>query len=325
MADQALAALSPRFDALYSKIGRPSIPPEQLLRALLIEKLYSVRSERMLMEQINYNILFRWFVGLEIDDPIWVPTVFSKNRERLLKGDIARAFFEHVVEQARQAGLVSDEHLTVDGTMIEASAGQKSFRKKGEPPRGAGSGQGGFRGEKRSNATHESTTDPDAKLYRKSGGAEAKLAYLGHVLMDNRNDLAVGGALTQATGTAERDAATELAAAIRGNRRVTLGADKAYDVREFVAGLRALHVVPHVAQNTTNRRSAIDRRTTRHVGYAQSQAKRPAIERIPAWLKGVALLRKTRHRGTQRVGWAFMLGLAAYNLVRMHALLPGSP
>ena len=319
MCNEALAQLSPRFDEIYSQVGRPSIAPERLLRTLLLQLLYSIRSERMLMEQLDYNLLFRWFVGLTMDDPIWAPTVFSKNRDRLLEGDIAREFFHEVVEMARRRGLLSDEHFTVDGTLLEAWASHKSFRRKdGEPPPAAGSRD--FRGERRSNETHASTTDPDARLYRRTHHGEAKLAYLGHVLMENRNGLAVGGCVTHATGYAEREAALELVEALPVNGRITLGADKAYDTEAFVAALRANRVTPHVAQNNTTKKSAIDRRTTRHPGYGMSRARRCLVERIPAWLKNVALLRKTKHRGRERVDWVFVFALGAYNLVRMRGL-----
>ena len=318
MTNEVLERLSPRFEQLYARVGRPSIPPERLLRALLLQLLYSIRSERMLMEQLDYNLLFRWFVGLGMDDPIWNPTVFSKNRDRLLEGDVARAFFTEVVEMARRKNLLSDEHFTVDGTLIEAWASQASFRRK-DGEGGEGSGRD-FRGQRRSNKTHRSTTDPDARLYRKSSQAEARLAYLGHVLIENRHGLAVDGCVTHATGRAEREAATELMGRVPGQRRVTLGADKAYDTKGFVAALRDRNVTPHVAQNTTNRTSAIDGRTTRHEGYAKSQARRHMVERLPAWLKNVALLRKTKHRGTERVDWMFVFALAAYDLVRMRNL-----
>lgn len=319
MTDEVFSELSPAFDELYSKVGRPSIPPEQLLRALLLQVLYTVRSERMLMEQLDYNLLFRWFVGLEMDDKVWVPTTFTKNRDRLLEGDIARAFFAAVVEQARKKRLLSDEHFTVDGTLIEAWAGQKSFRRKdgGDPPSGS---IGGFRGEKRSNKTHASTTDPDARLFRRSKNAEARLAYQGHVLMENENGFAVAGALTEASGFAEREAAIRLLDQIRRSGRVTLGADKGYDTRDFVAETRARGITPHVAQNVTNRNSAIDGRTTRHKSYSASQALRPAIERINAWLKCIAGQRKTKHRGVERVGWNFVFALAAFNLVKLRNL-----
>jgi transposase len=318
MTDEVFEKLSPAFDELYSKTGRPSIPPERLLRALLLQVLYTVRSERMLMEQLDYNLLFRWFVGLEMDDKVWVPTTFTKNRDRLLEGDIAQQFFAAVVEQARAKKLLSDEHFTVDGTLIEAWAGQKSFRPKGgDPPSGS---IGGFRGEKRSNKTHASTTDPDARLVRRSKNAEAKLSYLGHVLVENRNCLAVAGALTEATGFAEREAAIRLLDQVKKSRRITVGADKGYDASGFIAEARARGITPHVAQNNTARKSAIDGRTTWHTGYALSQALRPAIERVNAWLKCIGGQRKTKHRGTNRVGWNFLFALAAFNLVRMRNL-----
>ena len=322
MVDRALREMSPEFARLYPKTGRPSIPPEQLLRALLLQLLYSVRSERQLMEQLDYNLLFRWFVGLTMDDAVWDPTVFTKNRERLLRGDIARAFFERVLAQAQGQQLLSAEHFTVDGTLIEAWAGVKSFKKKGaaaEPPDDPGNPTVNFHGERRSNATHASTTDPEARLARKGHQHEAKLAYQGHVLMENRHGLVVDMCLTQATGTAER--ATALAMATNLRPGATLGADKGYDTRGFVAALRTLGVTPHVAQNTTNRASAIDERTTRHAGYAVSQRLRKRVEEIFGWLKTVALFRKTRHRGVRRVGWLFTFATAVYNLVRMRNLL----
>lgn len=324
MVDQVLADLSPRFEALYARTGRPSIAPEKLLRALLLQVLYTVRSERLLMEQLDYNLLFRWFAGLNLDDPIWDPTVFTKNRERLLAGDIAQAFFDRVLAQARQRHLLSSEHFTVDGTLIEAWAGQKSFKKTtaaaGPAPDDPGNPTVDFRGERRTNATHASTTDPEARLYTKAPGQTAKLCYLGHVLMENRHGLAVNTRVTQATGTAEREAALAMAAERSGARRITLGADKAYDTQDFVRQVRGEHVTPHVAQNTTSRASAIDGRTTCHAGYAVSQRKRKRVEEIFGWLKTVGLMRKTRHRGRRRVGWMFTFAAAVYNLVRMRNL-----
>lgn len=319
MTEVVLQRLSPCFDELYSQVGRPSIPPEFLLRALLLQLLYSVRSERMLMEQLDYNLLFRWFVGLEMDDEVWNHATFSKNRERMLSGDIAREFFHEVTQLARQRKLLSDEHFTVDGTLLEAWASQKSFRRKdgGEPPSDGGRD---FRGEARSNETHQSRTDPEARLYRRTHHGEAKLSYLGHVLIENRNGLVVGGCVTQANSYAEREAALAMIEEIPGSQRITLGADKAYDVRSFVEALREQEVTPHVTQNTSRRRSAIDGRTTRHAGYVQSQACRPRVERVPAWLKNIALLRKVRYRGREKIDWIFLLGLAAYNLVRMRSL-----
>jgi transposase len=324
MVDAVLAELSPQFSELYSRVGRPSIAPERLLRALLLQVLYSVRSERLLMEQLDYNLLFRWFVGLKADDAIWDVTVFTKNRQRLLDGDIARAFFERVVAQARARGLLSDEHFTVDGTLIEAWASLKSFQSKDTPPArpdDPGNPTVNFHGERRSNTTHASTTDPDARLFRKGDAHEAKLYYQGHVLMENRHGLAVDGSLTPATGFAEREQALVMAARLPARARVTLGADKSYDTRDFVDGLRGLAVTPHVAQNITKRSSAIDRRTTRHPGYLASQRRRKRIEEIFGWLKMIGLLRKTRHRGVARVGWMFTFGLAVYNLVRMRNLV----
>jgi transposase len=330
MVDTVMKRLSPCFEAMYAEGGRPSIPPEKLLRALLLQCLYSVRSERLLMEQLDYNLLFRWFVGLNMDDPVWDFTVFSKNRERLLEADVARAFFVEVGQLAREQGLLSDEHFTVDGTLIEAWAGQKSFKPRtGTPPPSdpdAGNPSVDFRGQKRTNDTHASTTDADAKLYKKAKGQEAKLAFLGHVLMENRNGLVVETRLTAATGTAEREAALEMMGAKPKRGRVTLGGDKGYDTREHVAGLRQLKVTPHVAQNTERRGgSAIDQRTTRHAGYTVSQTKRKRVEEIFGWFKTVAMMRKTRFRGLERVGWMFTWAAAAYNLVRMRNLLGATP
>lgn len=324
MVDQVLAELSPRFEQLYARTGRPSIAPEKLLRALLLQVLYTVRSERLLMEQLDYNLLFRWFVGLNLDDPVWDATVFTKNRERLLAGAIAQAFFDRVLAQARQRQLLSDEHFTVDGTLIEAWAGQKSFTPRAvplAPPDDPGNPTVDFRGQRRTNATHASTTDPEARLYRKGPGHEAKLCYLGHLLMENRHGLAVHTHVTHATGTAEREAALALARTLPGTRRKTLGADKGYDTQAFVQALRTRHVTPHVAQHTTGRASAIDGRTTRHAGYGISQQKRKRIEEIFGWLKTVALMRKTRHRGVRRVGWMFTFATAVYNLVRIRNLV----
>jgi transposase len=327
MVDAALKEMSPRFDGLYAKVGRPSIAPEKLLRALLIQILYSVRSERLLMEQLDYNLLFRWFVGLEMDDPVWDATVFTKNRERLLGGDVAGAFFEKVTDEARRRGLLSDEHFTVDGTQIEAWAGQKSFQRKDgsgrqSPPDDRGNPTVNFRGEKRSNETHESTTDPDAKLFTKLKGNAAKLCYIGNLLTENRSGLVVDALLTQASGYAERSAAVTMLAkaARRRGKRITAGGDRGYDTRDFVLTLRQLEVTPHVAQNTTKRSSRIDERTTRHCGYELSQRKRKRIEEVFGWIKTVGLMRKTRHRGSRRVGWMFTFTAAVYNLVRMRNL-----
>jgi transposase len=327
LVNDALQALSPEFKRMYSDIGRPSIAPEKLLRALLLQILYTIRSERMLMEQLNYNLLFRWFVGLNMDDGVWDATVFSKNRDRMLKSDVARLFFQAVVEQARLLGLLSDEHFSVDGTLIEAWASQKSFQKKDNGnsdnnTMDSGNGSVDFHGEQRTNDTHESKTDPDARLYRKGKGKEAKLCYAGHVLMENRNGLAIDGEITKATGTAEREAALEILGDINGEKRVTVGTDKAYDTHDFVENTRAMNVTPHVTQNTNGRSSAIDGRTTRHDGYAMSLRCRARIEEIFGWLKTVGGQRKTRYRGEKLVGWMFDLSLAAYNLVRMRKLAP---
>jgi transposase len=327
MAKTVLARLSPQLDALYSEVGRPSIPPEKLLRALLLQVLYTLRSERLLMEELDYNLLFRWFVGLHLDDPVWDATVYCQNRERLRQGEVAEAFFQEVLKLARAQDRLSDEHFTVDGTLIEAWASLKSFKKKeagqtAPPPDDPGDPTVDFRGEQRWNETHESTTDREARLYRKGAGQEAKLSYLGHVLMENRHGLAVQTALTQATGTAERDAAVAMMAAQAPEGGLTLGGDKNYDTQGGVADLRAGGVTPHVAQNTARRGgSAIDGRTTRHPGYALSQRVRKRVEEIFGWLKTVGGMRKTRFRGTERVGWMFTWALAAYNLVRMRNLL----
>lgn len=326
MGDEILKKMSRRFDALYDDDGRKSIPPERLLRALLLQILYSVRSERLLMEQLAYNLLFRWFVGLSASDPVWHATVFSKNRDRLLEGVVADEFFSRVVEQAREDQLLSDEHFTVDGTLIEAWAGQKSFQPKEKnestpSPSDAGSNPTvDFHGQKRSNETHESTTDPEARLAKKSRGAEAKLAYMGHLLTENRNGLVVDVRVTQASGTAEREAALEMLQHKPEAQSVTVGADRAYDTKDFVAEVRGMNGTPHVAQNTAGRRSAIDGRTTRHSGYGISQRKRKRIGEVFGWLKTVALQRKSRFRGVARVGWMFTLAAAAYNLVRMRNL-----
>jgi len=322
--DEALTALSAGFEKLYAKLGRPSIPPERLLRALLLQAFYSVRSEVQLMGQLDYNLLFRWFVGLSLDAAVWDVSVFTKNRDRLIEGDIAKRFMAAVLNQEPVKSLLSDDHFSVDGTLIEAWASMKSFRPKdgsGEPPAAGRNGERDFHAEKRSNETHASTTDPDARLYRKGRGQPAKLAYLGHVLMENRHALVVDTRLTLATGTAEREAALEMVAARPGNHRITLGADKAYDVAEFVADLREHNTTPHVAQNTANRRSAIDGRTTRHSGYALSGRMRKRIEEVFGWSKAAAGFRKTHHRGLARVGWMFTITAAAYNLVRLTKLV----
>ena len=329
MVDEALRALSPRFSRLYAKTGRPSIAPERLLRALLLQVLYTIRSERMLMEQLDYNLLFRWFVGLSMDDRVWDVTVFTKSRDRLLEGEVAQAFFEAVLRQARERQLLSNEHFTVDGTLIEAWAGLKSFRHQGRKGSADSDDDPGnptvnFRGEKRSNETHASTTDPEALLARIKG-RESKLAYRGHLLTENRHGLVVDARLTPADGFAERRAALAMLERIPGQQRVTLGADRGYDVRAFVAELRQLHVTPHVAQNTTRQSSSIDGRTTRHAGYAASQRRRKRLEEVFGWMKTIGPLRKTKYRGRERVGWMFVFAAAAYNRVRMRTLMAATP
>ncbi len=325
MVDQALKALSPRFALLYSHTGRPSIPPEQLLRALLLQAFYSIRSERQLMEQLDYNLLFRWFVGLSMDDPIWDVTVFTKNRDRLLQGDVAQAFFEAVTGQAEAQGLLSAEHFTVDGTLLEAWASHKSVRPKQQPApppddEDPGNPTVDFRGEKRSNATHQSTSDPDAQLVRKSKGQAAILGYRGHVLMENRSGLVVQAQASRIIGASEPTVGLALATAIPGDHPVTLGGDKGYDTAAFIAGCRGLAITPHVAQNCTHRASAIDGRTTRHAGYGISQRCRKRVEEIFGWLKTIGQLRKLHHRGLALVNWIFLLRTTAYNLIRMRNL-----
>ena len=332
MVDEALKGLSPRFARMYSKQGRPSIAPEKLLRALLLQVLYTIRSERQLMEQLDYNILYRWFVGLDMDEAVWDVTVFTKNRERLLKSEVADGFFEQVLQQARARQLLSADHFTVDGTLIEAWAGHKSFQRKdgkGKPPNeGSNAGSSNpsvnFHGEERRNDTHRSTTDPEARLFKKSRGSESKLSFMAHVLMENRNGLVVDTRLTKSTGKAECESAWVMAWRVRGgHRRITLGGDKNYDTQQMVASLRAIGVTPHVAQNEhKHRSSAIDARTTRHQGYAVSQRKRKRVEEIFGWIKTVAGLRKTKHRGRKRVDWMFTFAAAAYNLVRLRNLTP---
>lgn len=323
--DEVLKRLSPLFDDMYSWTGRPSIPPEKLLRALLLQMLYSIRSERFLMEEIDYSILFRWFVGMNLDDKVWDPTTFTKNRERLLDADVARQFLALVVEQAQTNGWTSDEHFTVDGTLLEAWASLKSFRPKEQkqqsPPDDPGNPTVNFHGEKRSNQTHESTTDADSRLARKGNGKEAKLSYNGNLIIENRHGLIVNTEVLLATGTAEREAALSMLDQIPGSKRLTVAGDKGYDTRDFVAECRKLGVTPHVAQNDKRPGgSAIDGRTTRHNGYAVSQRKRKRIEECFGWMKTVAMLRKVRHRGIFKVGWVFTFAAAAYNLVRMRNL-----
>ncbi len=329
MVDQILVELSPDFDRLYAQTGRPSVPPEQLLRALLLQIFYTIRSERLLMEQLEYNLLFRWFVGLNMDDPVWDATTFSKNRHRLISGQIAQRFFARVLAQARARGVLSDEHFSVDSTLVEAYASLKSFRRKDRhdepPPDDPGNPTVTFRGERRSNATHESTTDPAARLARRGAGREAKLAYLGHVLMENRHGLVVAARATPATGTAEREVGAILACRVANrHRRVTLAADKGYDTADFVAAVRRFRITPHVAQHQQGRASAIDGRTTRHPGYAVSQRVRQRVEEIFGWLKTVGLVRKVRHRGEAKVDWVFVFTTAIYNLIRIRNLT-GAP
>ncbi len=328
MVEPILKELSPHFAKLYSDTGRPSIPPEQLLRALLIQILYTIRSERLLMEQLDYNLLFRWFVGLSMDDQVWNHSVFSKNRDRLLEGDIATKFLKIILEFAGEHQLLSNEHFTVDGTLIEAWAGQKSFVKKGETTSYSEDDDRGnptidFHGEKRTNSTHESTTDPEARLYKKSRGSEAKLSFLGHVVIDNRHGLVVTTKYTQATGTAEREAAIEMMKKTKKRRkgRITLGADKSYDAKNFIGQLRTLKITPHIAQKDYHGSHSLDERTTRHPGYAISQWKRKIVEEVFGWLKTIGLMRKTHHRGLERGGWMFTFANALYNLIRIKNLV----
>jgi transposase len=323
LVDGALRRLSPRFQRLYSRIGRPSIPPERLIRALLLQVLYTIRSERQLMEHLDYNILYRWFVGLGLDDPVWDATTFTKNRDRLFRGEIDRAFFDEILAEAQHRGFLSNEHFTVDGTLLEAWAGLKSFKPKGgsdePPPDDPGNPTVNFHGQKRSNKTHQSTTDPDSRLYRKGNSHEAKLYFIGHVVTENRNGVVVAGRVSQATGRAERDTAAELLDEMPRRRQITAGADKGYDAAEFVERLRANGVTPHVAQKAVH--SAIDGRTTCHDGYAVSQQKRKRVEETFGWLKTIGLLKKLRHRGLTKVNGVFTFALAAYNLVRIRNLM----
>ena len=329
LVDPILVALSPRFQTMYATDGRPSIPPERLLRALLLQILYTIRSERQLMEQLNYNLLFRWFVGLTPDEAVWVPTVFTKNRDRLLDGNIAEAFCQEVLRAADARALLSHEHFTVDGTLLEAWASQKSFRPKDRPGPPPSDGDRSnptidFRGEKRSNATHQSVTDPDARFTRKSEGTTTKLCHLASTLLDNRHGLVVATDVRSPSSEAERDAALELLTTLDPRaRRRTVGGDKGYDKPDFVAGVRHCGMTPHVAPNvnTQQKTSAIDGRTTRHRGFAISQRKRKRIEESFGWGKVVGLLRKLRHRGRERVGWVFAFTNAVYNLVRIRTLI----
>jgi transposase len=327
LVDAALDRLSPAFAAIYADTGRPSIPPEKLLRALLLQALFTVRSERRLMQQITDNMLFRWFVGLAMDAPVCDVTVFTKNRDRLLEGDIAAGFLAAILADPQIEPLLSTEHFSVDGTLIEAWASIKSVRLKdasGEPPTPGRNGERDLHGEKRSNQTHAPTTGPDARLFRKAAGQASKLCHMGHVLMENRNGLVVDAITTTATGTAERDGAIAMVGDLPDGERITLGGDKAYDTRDFVAEMRRLGVTPHVSQNTKGRRSAIDGRATRHAGHATSVRIRKRIEEVFGWMKTLGGLRKTRHRGTARVGWMFTFVATAYNLVRIPKLLGGA-
>lgn len=327
MVDEALEGLSADFDEMYSRMGRPSIPPEHLLRALLIQVLYSIRSERMLIEQLDYNLLFRWFIGLGVDDEVWHPTTFTQNRERLLEQEISRKFFEQILKQAKKKQLLSSEHFTVDGTFIEAWASQKSFKRKdGQDPPAPGTGgrneKADFQGEKRSNETHASTTDPDARLMKK-GGEGAKLVHHGHLLTENRNGLVVATTVTVATGNAEIEAAPELMERRGSEGRGTIGGDKGYDQRAFVECAREAGLTPHVAQKIPTH-TALDARTTRHTGYEVSQRRRKRVEEVFGWMKTVGVMRKARHRGTRLVGWMFEFAAAAYNLVRMRNIAASS-
>ena len=320
-----LSAMSAEFDALYSPIGRESIPPERLLRALLLQAFYTIRSERQLVERIEFDLLFRWFVGLGVDDPVWDATTFTKNRDRLLAGEVATRFLAAVLAQPKVKRLLSGEHFSVDGTLLEAWASTKSFRPKdgsGPPPDPGRNGEQDFHGQTRSNETHASTTDPDARLDKKGAGKEAKLCFMGHALMENRNGLIVGAVATRASGHAERLAAQHLIEPHTGDaRRITLGGDKGFDTQDFIAEMHEINVTPHVAQNDNGRRSAIDGRTTRHPGYAISLRIRKRIEEAFGWAKTVAGLRKARHRGLPKIDWQFTFAMAAYNLVRLPKLL----
>jgi len=327
LVNAALAWMERDLAALYAPIGRPSIPPEKLLRAMLLQAFYSIRSERQLTERLEYDLLFRWFVGIGVDDAAWDHSSFSKNRDRLLDGDIAAKFLSAVLSQPRVKQLLSSDHFSVDGTLIEAWASMKSFKPSdgsGEepPPSGGRNAEADFHGRKRSNETHRSTTDPEARLYKKGAGKEAKLCFLGHGLMENRSGLLVDACLSQADGHAERVAALHMIEPHADRPRpITLGADKGFDAADFINELRSMNVTPHVAQNTSNRRSAIDRRTTRHCGYGVSQRIRKRIEEAFGWMKIVAGQEKTKFRGVDRVGWAFTFAAAAYNLIRLPKLL----
>jgi transposase len=323
--NMTLAALSAEFDALYSPFGRDSIPPERLLRALLLQAFHSIRSERQLVERIEFDLLFRWFVGIGVDDPVWDATTFTKNRDRLLAGDVATKFLAAVMAHRKVKALLSTEHFSVDGTLLEAWCSTKSFRPRdgaGPPPDQGRNGEQDFHGQSRGNDTHVSTTDPDARLYRKGRGKEAKLCFMGHALMENRNGLIVAATATRASGHAERLAALHLIKPHADRPRpVTLGGDKGFDARDFVDELREINVTPHVAQNLSGRRSAIDGRTTRHPGYDVSLRIRKRIEEAFGWAKTVAGMRKARHRGLPKIDWQFTFAMAAYNLIRLPKLL----
>ena len=318
LTDRVLESLDAELDKLYAATGRASVAPEYVLRALLLQAFYSIRSERQLVEQIDYNLLFRWFVGLSMDDAVWNHAVFSKNRDRLLNSEVAQQFFSAVNQQAKR--YMSDEHFTVDGTLIQAWASHKSFRAK-DGSDSDGSGGANFHGQKRSNDTHESSTDPDARLYRKSYGRESYLAYLGHALVENRNGLIAAAMVTQADGFAEREAALLMLESQRRGRRLTVGADKAYDSKDFIQATRALKVTPHVIQDEKGRRSNIDRRTTRHSGYELSLSRRWLVEKAFGWLKQTAQLRQVKLRGLHKVDWVFVFSCAAHNLLRLPKLL----
>lgn len=328
VADKALGELTALFDSMYADVGRPSIPPERLLKGSLLIALYSVRSERAFCEELDYNLLFRWFLDMSLMEPSFDATTFTKNRQRLLEHQVGQQLFDEVVAEAHGRGLLSEEHFTVDGTLIEAAASLKSFKRRdGDPPVTTDDDPGNpsvdFHGERRSNATHQSTTDPEARLLRKGKGKEARLVFLAHALMENRHGMLTDFQVTSATGTAERDAVPELLdqARERGFRPKTMGGDKNYDTRECVEAMRKRRVTPHVAQNTSGRSSAIDRRTTRHQGYAVSQRARKRVEEIFGWMKTVGGFRRTRYRGLDRTGLAGYLVATAYNLVRMVKLV----
>ena len=342
IADEALGTLCSDFEELYSGMGRPSIAPEKLLRAMLLQAFHSIRSERQLMERLEFDLLFRWFVGLGVDDAVWDHSTFSKNRDRLLAGEIAAKFLSAVLSRPRVKRLLSTDHFSVDGTLVEAWASMKSFKPRAgdgddgpdddRGPDDDNDGGGGhnagsdFRGQRRSNATHQSTTDVDAMLYRKGPGMEARLCYIGHGLMENRSGLIVDARLTRVSGHAERLAALEMIARLAGRpRAITLGADRGYDAADFVEELRGHNVRPHVARNTSRRRSAIDRRTTRHPSYAVSQRIRKRVEEAFGWIKTVAGMAKTKLRGRAKVDWAFSFAAVAYNLIRLPKLLAATP